>query len=65
MVIVFLVSVEKGIGVGNDKPLQYSGLESSTDRGVQRATVHGVAKSRMPLSEFQQGGAHFRSAASL
>ena len=31
---------------GNDYPLQYSGLENSMDRGVWRATVHGVAKSQ-------------------
>ena len=33
-------------GEGNSYPLQYSGLENSTDRGAWRATVHGVAKSR-------------------
>ena len=27
-------------------PLQYSGLENSMDRGLWRATVHGVAKSQ-------------------
>ena len=27
-------------------PLQYSGLENSTDRGAWKATVHGVAKSQ-------------------
>ena len=32
-------------GVGNGKPLQYSCLETSMDRGALRATVHGVAKS--------------------
>ena len=31
--------------------LQYSCLESPTDRGVWRATVHGVAKSRTRLSD--------------
>ena len=31
-------------------PLQYSGLESSMDRGAWRATVHGVAKSWTQLS---------------
>ena len=31
-------------------PLQYSCLESSTDRGTWQATVHGVAKSRTRLS---------------
>ena len=38
-------------GEGNDYPLQYSWLESSMDRGAWqvRATVHGVAKSRIWL----------------
>ena len=31
-------------------PLQYSRLENSMDRGAWQATVHGVAKSRTPLS---------------
>ena len=31
-------------GEGNGNPLQYSCLENSMDRGVWRATVHGVAK---------------------
>ena len=30
---------------GNGYPLQYSGLENSTDRGAWQATVHGVAES--------------------
>ena len=33
-------------GEGNEYPLQYSCLESSMDRGVWWATVHGVAKSQ-------------------
>ena len=32
-------------GGGNGKPLQYSCLENSMDRGAWRATVHEVAKS--------------------
>ena len=36
-------------GVGNGNPLQYSCLENSTDRG--RATVHGVAKRQIQLSD--------------
>ena len=32
-------------GEGNGYPLQYSGLENSTDRGAWPATVHRVAKS--------------------
>ena len=31
---------------GHGSPLQYSGLENSTDRGAWQATVHRVAKSR-------------------
>ena len=38
-----------GRGCGN--PLQYSCLENTMDRGAWRATVHEVAKSRIPLSD--------------
>ena len=31
-------------GVGNGKPLQYSCLGNSMDRGAPQATVHGVTK---------------------
>ena len=31
-------------GVGNGNPLQYSCLKNSVDRGVRRATVHGVTE---------------------
>ena len=37
-------------GVGNSNPLQDSCLENSMDRGVWRATVHEVTKSRTRLS---------------
>ena len=37
---------------GTAYPLQYSGLENSMDRGAWQAIVHGVAKSRTPLSNF-------------
>ena len=37
-------------GEGNGYPLQYSGLENSMDRGAWQATVHGVAKSQIELS---------------
>ena len=33
-------------GEGNGNPLQYSCLENPKDRGVWRATAHGVAKSQ-------------------
>ena len=37
-------------GVRKGKPLQYSCLENSMDRGPWQATVHGVAKSQTQLS---------------
>ena len=37
-------------GLGNGNPLQYSCLGNLTDRGAQRATVHGAAKSQTQLS---------------
>ena len=37
-------------GEGNDYPLQHSCLENSMDRGTWRATVHGIAKSQIQLS---------------
>ena len=32
-------------GEGNGNPLQYSGLEKSTERGTWWASVHGIIKS--------------------
>ena len=37
---------------GNGTPLQYSCLENLMDRGAWWAAVHGVAKSRIRLSDF-------------
>ena len=39
-------------GEGNGYPLQYSGLENSTDGGAWQATVHGVAESQTWLRNF-------------
>ena len=39
-------------GEGNGNPLQYSCLGNPMDRGVWRATVHGVTKSWRRLSDF-------------
>ena len=39
-------------GEGNGNPLQYSCLENPMDGGAWLATVHGVAKSRIRLSDF-------------
>ena len=36
---------------GNGNPLQYSCLENPMDRGAWRATVYGVAKSQIRLSD--------------
>ena len=40
-------------GEGNSYPLQYSGLENSTD-----CIVHGVTKSQTRLSNFQPPSCH-------
>ena len=45
-------------GVGNGNPLQYSCQENSMDRGVWRAKVHGVAKSRTQLSDWKYTYTH-------
>ena len=39
-------------GKGNGNPLQYSCLGNPMDRGAWQATVHGVTKSRTPLSDW-------------
>ena len=43
--------LERSSGEGNDNPLQYSCLDNPMDRGAWRATVHGVAKSPIRLSD--------------
>ena len=40
------------IGEGNGNPLQYSCLENPMDGGAWWAAVHGVARSRIQLSDF-------------
>ena len=40
------------IGEGDGTPLQYSCLENPMGRGAWWAAVHGVANSRIGLSEF-------------
>ena len=39
-------------GEGTGKPLQFSCLENSMDRGAWKAIVHGVEKSRTGLRDF-------------
>ena len=41
----------KAPGAGNGNSLQYSCLENSMDRGAWRATVYGVTKSQIRLSD--------------
>ena len=41
----------RSLGEENGNPLQYSCLENSMDRGARWDTVHGVAKSRLRLSD--------------
>ena len=38
-------------GEGNGNPLQYFCLENLVDRGAWWAAVHGVTRSRTPLSD--------------
>ena len=46
-------------GEGNDYTLQYSWLENSMNRGTWWATVHGVAKSRAWLRDWQYSLRHY------
>ena len=50
--LVSVPGLGRSPGVGNGYPLQYSGLDNSMDRGAWQATVHGVAKCRTWLREF-------------
>ena len=43
---------ERSPGEGNGNPLQYSWLENPMDRGVWRATVHGITKSWIQLNNW-------------
>ena len=45
-------------GEGKGNPLQYSCLESSMDRGTEKATVHGVTKSQTRLRDFHTSHTH-------
>ena len=46
---VSILELGRSPGGGNDSPLQCSCLENSMDRGVWRATVHGVTKSQTQM----------------
>ena len=45
-------------GGGNGKLLQYACLENPMDSGAWRATIHGVAKSHMWLSDGTHAHTH-------
>ena len=46
--------LRKSPGGGRGNPLQYSCLENPMVRGDQQATVHGVSKSNIQLSDQAQ-----------
>ena len=46
-----ILRFRRSLGGGHGDPLQYSCLENPMDRGAWRATVHGVAKSQIQLSD--------------
>ena len=43
--------LERSLGEGHVKPLQYSCLENPMDRGAWRAIVHGVTKNQTQLKQ--------------
>ena len=51
-------------GEGNGYPLEYSCLENPMDREAWGATVHSIAKSRTPLSDYHFS-LHFWSGSNL
>ena len=44
-----IAGLGRSLGEGNGKPMQYSCLENSMDRGAWQATIHGVTKSQTLL----------------
>ena len=52
MVSIIYYRPSRSHGEGNGTPLQYSCLENPMDGGAWWAAVHGVAKSRIRLSDF-------------
>ena len=52
IVIMYFHIVKECFGEGNGTPLQHSCLENPMDGGAWWAAVHGVAKSRTQLSDF-------------
>ena len=47
-----LSKLQEVVGEGNGNPLQYSCLENPMDGGAWWDSVHGVARSRTQLSDF-------------
>ena len=52
--------LRENYGEGNGTPLQHSCLENPIDGGAWWAAVHGVAKSRIGLSDFTFTFMHWR-----
>ena len=52
-------------GEGNGNPFQYSCLENPVNGGAWWATVHGVAKSRIQLSNFTGSLVHLQGTSCL
>ena len=50
----------RSTGEGKSYPLQYSGLENSTDREAWWATVHGVAESWTQKTKYKQSTRVFK-----
>ena len=51
--IGFIPRLGKSPGVGSGNPLQYSCLKNPMDREAWQTIVHGVAKSRTQLSDWE------------
>ena len=49
--MVSILGSQRSFEGGNGNPLQYSCLENPMDRGAWRATVPGVVKSQIRLSD--------------
>ena len=55
---VLIFGSERSPGGGNGNPLQYFHLENPMDKKPWRATVHGIAKSHIWLSEHKHTTSH-------
>ena len=66
-----LPQLRRCAGAGNGKPLQYTCLENSMNRGVWQATVYGVAKELAmndklsPTEQYQSTHTHMQTTLSV